>query len=208
MKKISILIAEDHQLIRQTWSFILETYPNFFIVGECASGEQAIELVKSLRPDVVLMDINLNGMNGMDATEQIRKFYPETKVLAVSLHTQLSYARKIMQMGAMGYLTKNASRQEMVDAILHIVSGKKYICNEIKDFISEQMIDGGGESKYNSLSKRQKEIITYLQKGETSREIATALGLSAQTVEVHRHNILKKLEMKNTVALIHYINTL
>ena len=206
MKKISILIAEDHLLIRQTWSFILSTHPEFSIVGECESGEQAIELTRNLRPDVVIMDINLAGMNGIEATDAIRKFSPDTKVLAVSLHRQPAYARKIMQKGAMGYLTKSSSRQEMAEAILQINKGKRYICMEIRNTISEQMLDGVCEVGYSLLSKREIEVVSYLHKGASSKEIALTMNVSPKTVEVHRYNILKKLEMKNTVALIHYIN--
>jgi two-component system invasion response regulator UvrY len=112
-----------------------------------------------------------------------------------------------MQKGAMGYLTKNSSRQELAEAILHVHSGKKYICSAMRNTISDQMLSGCWDGGYASLSKREIEIVTYLRRGETSKDIAVVLGLSPKTVEVHRYNILKKLEMKNTVALIHYINT-
>lgn len=206
MKKKSILIAEDHKLIRQTWSFILSIDTDFVIVGECESGEEAVELSRKLCPDIVIMDINLSGMNGIDATGQIRMFSPGTKVLAVSLHTQPAYARKMMQKGAMGYVTKSSSRQEMVEAIMTVLSGKKYICKEIKNILSEQLVGGSDvQDGFNSLSKRELEIIAYLKKGYSSKEIARDLHLSPKTIEVHRYNILKKLNVKNTAALIHYI---
>lgn len=207
MKKTSVLIADDHQLIRQAWSFVLNMHPDFSIVGECESGEQAVALAKSLRPDIVLMDINLTGMNGIEATEQIRRFSPGTKVLAVSLHAQPAYARKMMQKGAMGYLTKNSPRQELMAAISHILAGKRYICKEIKDIVSEQMLNGSHNTGYNALTDRELEIISYIRKGESSKEIAVTLSLSAKTVEVHRYNILKKMKIKNTAALIYYMNT-
>src|SRR5688572_15088036 len=122
MEKITILIADDHTLVRETWSFILNTDPRFTVVAESGSGEEAIELAKKLRPNVVIMDINLPGMNGIEATQQIRKYSPGTKILGVSLHTQPTYARKMMQNGAMGYVRKNSSREEMFKAILEIRS--------------------------------------------------------------------------------------
>ena len=207
MEKITILIADDHTLVRETWSFILNTDPRFTVVAESGSGEEAIELAKKLRPNVVIIDINLPGMNGIEATQQIRKFSPGTKILGVSLHTQPTYARKMIQKGAMGYVTKNSSREEMFKALMEIQSGKKYICEEIKNILSEQVISGEDQNNgLNSLSQREIEIIAFIKKGNSSKEIADALSISVKTVEVHRYNILKKLNLKNAAALVNFIN--
>ena len=207
MDKISILIADDHTLVRETWSFILNTDPRFSVVAESGSGEEAVELAKKLRPNIVIMDINLPGMNGIEATQQIRKYSPGSRILGVSLHTQPTYARKMMQKGAMGYVTKNSSREEMFKAILEIQAGKKYICDEIKNILSEQVISGDDpQTGLNSLSQREIEIISYIKKGFSSKEIADALNISVKTVEVHRYNILKKLNLKNAAALVNFIN--
>lgn len=207
MDKISILIADDHTLVRETWSFILNTDPRFSVVAESGSGEEAVEMAKKLRPNIVIMDINLPGMNGIEATQQIRKYSPGSRILGVSLHTQPTYARKMMQKGAMGYVTKNSSREEMFKAILEIQSGKKYICDEIKNILSEQVISGDDpQTGLNSLSQREIEIIAYIKKGFSSKEIADALSISVKTVEVHRYNILKKLNLKNAAALVNFIN--
>jgi two-component system invasion response regulator UvrY len=207
MDKITILIADDHTLVRETWSFILNTDPRFNVVAESGSGEEAVELAKKLRPQVAIMDINLPGINGIEATQQIRKYSPGTKVLGVSLHTQPTYARKMMQKGAMGYVTKNSSREEMFKAIMEIQGGKKYICDEIKNILSEQVISGDDpQTGLNSLSQREIEIIAYIKKGFSSKEIADALSISVKTVEVHRYNILKKLNLKNAAALVNFIN--
>jgi len=207
MEKITILIADDHTLVRETWSFILNTDPRFSVIAESGSGEEAVELAKKLRPNIVIMDINLPGMNGIEATQQIRKFSPGSKVLGVSLHTQPTYARKMIQKGAMGYVTKNSSKEEMFKAIMEIQSGKKYICEEIKNILSEQVI-GGDEAQngLNSLSQREIEIISFIKKGNSSKEIADALDISVKTVEVHRYNILKKLNLNNAAALVNFIN--
>jgi two-component system invasion response regulator UvrY len=207
MDKISILIADDHTLVRETWSFILNTDPRFTVVAESGSGEEAVELAKKLRPQIVIMDINLPGINGIEATQQIRKYSPGTKVLGVSLHTQPTYARKMMQKGAMGYVTKNSSREEMFKAIMEIQNGKKYICDEIKNILSEQVIAGDDpQAGLNSLSQREIEIISFIKKGFSSKEIADSLNISVKTVEVHRYNILKKLNLKNAAALVNFIN--
>jgi DNA-binding NarL/FixJ family response regulator len=207
MEKITILIADDHTLVRETWSFIFNTDPRFSVVAESGSGEEAVELAKKLRPNVVIMDINLPGINGIEATQLIRKYSPGTRILGVSLHTQPTYARKMIQKGAMGYVTKNSSRDEMFKAIMEIQSGKKYICEEIKNILSEQVISGEDQqSGLNSLSQREIEIIAFIKKGYSSKEIADALSISVKTVEVHRYNVLKKLNLKNAAALVNFIN--
>ena len=207
MEKITILIADDHTLVRETWSFILNNDPRFQVLAECGSGEEAVELARNLRPNIVIMDINLPGINGIEATHQIRKFSPASKILGVSLHTQPTYARKMMQKGASGYVTKNSSREEMYKAIIEIHNGKKYICEEIKNILSEQVISGEEpQSGLNSLSQREIEIITLIKNGHSSKEIAESLNISVKTVEVHRYNILKKLNLKNAASLVNFIN--
>ncbi|MBD0293887.1 MAG: response regulator transcription factor [Flavisolibacter sp.] len=207
MEKITILIADDHTLVRETWSFILNTDERLSVIAECGSGEEAVELAHQLRPDIVIMDINLPGINGIEATHQIRKYSPVSRILGVSLHTQPTYARKMIQKGAMGYVTKNSSRDEMFKAILEIQSGRKYICEEIKNILSEQIINGEeAQTGLNSLSQREIEIINFIKRGYSSKEIGDVLDISVKTVEVHRYNILKKLNLKNAAALVNYIN--
>jgi DNA-binding NarL/FixJ family response regulator len=206
-KKITILITEDHTLVRQTWNFLLNSDPRLQVIADCGSGEEAVELARTMRPDVVIMDINLRGISGFEATPLIRKYSPGSKVLGVSLHSQPAYARKMMQQGAMGYVTKNSSGEEMIKAIIEVNNNRKYICEEIKSILSEQMLNGDGlTDKLHLLSKREIDIIGYIRKGLTSREIAETISISVKTVEVHRYNILKKLNLKNVAALVNYIN--
>lgn len=207
MEKVTILIADDHTLVRETWSFILNSDERFQVIAEAGSGEDAVEQAKQLRPNIVIMDINLPGMNGIEATSLIRKYSPASKILGVSLHTQPTYARKMIQKGAMGYVTKNSSREEMFKAITEIQEGRRYICEEIKNILSEQVISGQDQQAgLNSLSSREIEIISFIKKGHSSKEIADTLQISVKTVEVHRYNILKKLNLKNSAALVNYIN--
>ena len=207
MEKITILIADDHTLVRETWSFILNNDPRFKVVAECGSGEEAVEKAKNLRPNIVIMDINLPGMNGIETTPLVRKYSPASKILGVSLHTQPAYAKKMMQAGALGYVTKNSGREEMFKAIIEIWEGRKYICNEIKNILSDQLLhDEQPKHNINSLSLREIEVIGKIKKGYSSKEIASELNLSVKTVEVHRYNILKKLGLKNSASLVNFIN--
>ncbi|MEI6948601.1 response regulator transcription factor [Paraflavisolibacter sp. H34] len=208
MKKITIIIVDDHTLVREAWAFILDRDARFSVVGECGTGEEALELVRLLRPEIVLMDINLPAMSGLEAAELIQKEIPASKVIGISFHAEPAYARRMIQKGALGYLTKNSSHEEMYQALLEVHQGRKYICQEIKDLLAEQMVGGGnGPDGLSSLTPRELEIAEYIQKGHSSREIAETLQLSTKTVEVHRHNLLKKLKLKNTAALVAYLGS-
>jgi two-component system invasion response regulator UvrY len=137
MQKISIIIVDDHRLVRETWSFILNSDPRFKVIGECECGEDAVAVVQEVKPDVVIMDINLPGISGIEATEQIIQSGCSSKILGVSLHSDPNYARRMLQKGAMGYVTKNSAREEMFEAITRIKNGEKYVCEEIKTILSK-----------------------------------------------------------------------
>lgn len=208
MQKVSILIADDHKLIRETWSFILNNDPRFEVIAECGDSEQAVELARIKRPQIILMDINMTPISGFEATEKIRKVSPASRVIGVSMHSQPAYAKKILQIGARGYVTKNSSKEEMIKAILEVQSGNKYICDEIKNNISELVLEENKDTpNVNALTEREIQIINQIKEGFSSKEIATHLNISLKTVEVHRHNILKKLKLKNSASLVNFINS-
>lgn len=208
MDKITILLVDDHKLIRDSWAFILNSDPRFVVVGETDSGEEAIRLATEKKPAIILMDVNMTPLNGFDATKQIHKVSPDSKIIGVSMHSMPAYAKRMLQLGAMGYVTKNSSRQEMVNAIVEVNSGKKYICEEVKNILAQQELDeDSGVADMNTLSRREIDIVKLLKEGMSSKEIALQLDISLKTVEVHRYNILKKLKLKNTAALVNFINT-
>lgn len=207
MPPITILIADDHALIRQTWNFVLSTNEQYKVVAESATGEQTVALVRQYRPDVVIMDINMPDMDGLEATRLIRECSPQTKVIGVSSHTQPAYARKMMQNGGMGYVTKSSPAKEFFTAIQTVLGGAQYICQEIKNTITEQVLSGTDpQAAFNALTTREHEIIDLIRKGMPSSEIGLQLYISEKTVEVHRYNIMKKLNVRNTAALVNYIN--
>lgn len=208
MEKITILLVDDHRLIRDSWSFILNSDSRFEVIGETSSGEEAIEISKEKKPDVILMDVNMTPVNGFDATRQIRKFSPGSKVIGVSMHSMPAYAKRMLQLGAMGYVTKNSSKDEMITAILEVQANRKYICEEVKNILAQQELEEGPASStdMNNLSRRELDIIQLIKEGLSSKEIAQQLDISLKTVEVHRYNILKKLNLKNTAALVNFIN--
>ena len=207
MEKINVLIADDHKLIRETWSYILNSDSRFEVIAECGDSEQAVEMTKQKRPHIVLMDINIMPISGFEATERIQKVSPNTKVIGVSMHSQPAYAKKMLQIGAKGYVTKNSSKEEMIKAILEVNDGSKYICEEIKNNISELVLEENKDMpNVNALTDREIQIINLIKEGQSSKEIASTLNISLKTVEVHRHNVLKKLKLKNSASLVNFIN--
>jgi len=207
MNKISILIADDHKLIRETWSYILNNDPRFKVVASCGNGEEAVELAKEKHPGVILMDINMAPFSGLEATKQIRKIIPDSKIIGVTMHSQPAYAKKMLQIGAKGYVTKNSSKEEMIKAILEVYQGNKYVCEEIRNILSDQSLEEKQDSpSINALTEREMQIINLIKQGFSSKEIAGSLEISLKTVEVHRHNILKKLKLKNSASLVNFIN--
>ena len=208
MDKITILLVDDHKLIRDSWSFILNSDPRFTVIGETSTGDEAVEIARNKRPKIVLMDVNMTPVNGFDATKQIRKYSPGSRVIGISMHTMPAYARRMLQMGAMGYVTKNSSKDEMITAIMEVNNGKKYVCEEVKNILAQQELEEeGGYPDMNVLSRREIDIVQLIKEGLSSKEIAQRLDISLKTVEVHRYNILKKLSLKNTAALVNFINS-
>ncbi len=207
MGKITILLVDDHKLIRDSWSFILNSDSRFQVIGETSNADEAVEIARTKKPDIVLMDINMTPVNGFEATKLVRKFSPGSKIIGISLHSMPAYARRMLQIGAMGYVTKNSSKDELINSIVEVYGGKKYICEEVKNILAQQELeDEGGTPDMNVLSRRELDIVQLIKEGLSSKEIALRLDISLKTVEVHRYNILKKLSLKNTAALVNFIN--
>ncbi len=207
MEKITIMLVDDHKLIRESWSYILNSDNRFKVVGETSNANDAVEIAKSEKPRIVLMDINMTPVNGFEATKLVRKYSPGSRVIGISMHSMPTYAKRMLQIGAMGYVTKNSSKDELVTAIMEVNGGKKYVCDEIKNILAQQELeDESSPPDLNSLSKREIDIVQLIKEGLSSKEIAQRLDISLKTVEVHRYNILKKLNLKNTAALVNFTN--
>ena len=207
MGKITILLVDDHKLIRDSWSFILNSDSRFQVIGETSNADEAVEIAWTKKPDIVLMDINMTPVNGFEATKLVRKYSPGSKIIGISMHSMPAYARRMLQIGAMGYVTKNSSKDELITSIVEVYGGKKYICEEVKNILAQQELeDEGGTPDMNVLSRRELDIVQLIKEGLSSKEIALRLDISLKTVEVHRYNILKKLSLKNTAALVNFIN--
>ena len=207
MEKITILLVDDHKLIRESWSFILSSDIRFDVIGATSDVNEAVEIVKSKKPKIVLMDINMTPINGFEATKLVRKFSPGSKIIGISMHSMPAYAKRMLQMGAMGYVTKNSSKDELLSAIVEVNNGKKYVCDEVKNILAQnELVDECGAPDMNVLSRREIDVVQIIKEGLSSKEIAVQLDISLKTVEVHRYNILKKLGLRNTASLVNFIN--
>jgi two-component system invasion response regulator UvrY len=209
MKKVSIMIVDDHALIRETCSHLLNLQPNLEVVAVTGDSEQSVEMVRNKRPDIILLDINMESVNGFDLVSLFRRNSPLSKVIALSTNVQPVFVKKVIRLGARGYLTKNSPVSEMIQAINDVSSGSNYLPNEIKNILSEDALDEDPDKiDINSLSERELQVMKLLKRGLSSRDIAAELTITTRTVEVHRHHILKKLKMKNTIAAIAYFNSI
>ncbi|MEY4728103.1 MAG: hypothetical protein RLZZ390_627 [Bacteroidota bacterium] len=205
-KKIKIVIADDHLLIAETWATLINMDPDFEVIRVFDNTQSLIEEISELKPDIAILDININPFSGIEATKMIRRLAPGTKIIGVSMHNQPSFAKKMMRNGAMGYVTKSSNKNEMYEAIRAVMRGEKFICAEIQRNITNQVLMDDDDNKLSRLTEREIEIIKLIKNGSTNKEIAEKLFLSPRTVETHRARILKKLDLKNSLSLVKYIN--
>lgn len=199
-EEIKVLIVDDHQLIREAWTAILQMTNRIKVIGTAETAEEAYEVCSIFRPEVVLMDINLKNSNGFDATERICNSLPKTRVIGLSLHDDVALVKKFLSKGAKGYLSKNTSREELVAAIDAVMNDKIYLAADIKEKFINQIIDTDKPTE-KELTNKEIEIVTLISQGFTSKEIAEKIFISVRTVETHRHNILKKLSIPNAALL-------
>lgn len=211
MEKINILLVDDHTIVRDGIKATLKDQTNFVIVGEAVNGLEAIESVKQLNPDVVIMDITMPEMNGIDAAMAISKKHPNSKVLILSMHDNETYILKSVEAGAYGYLLKDVDKPEFVKAINAVYNGEKYFNTAISSVLvtgylnkvkQNDIQQSTGTNDDYELTKREKGILKMITVGKNNREIADGLGISIRTIETHRANIMKKLKVKNAVELV------
>lgn len=209
MKRIKVYLVDDHRMMLDMWNSLLSIDNRFSVVGISTDGRLALEEIKVKLPNVVLMDISMPGISGIDLTRTIKEKFPLTQVLAVSMHTNVLTIKQILSAGASGYMSKTSSFEEMVLAIIAVHNGKHYIAEDIKNLIAEQLL-GENENtpvnRINSLTRRELEIISMIREGLSSHDIALKLFISQRTVEVHRYNIFKKLNVSNVVSMMKVLN--
>jgi two-component system, NarL family, invasion response regulator UvrY len=200
---IKILLVDDHDLVRLGINKLLSEIKGFQIVGEARSGEEAIEKVGKLRPDIVLMDVKMPGMGGLEATKRIVKQYSKVKVLVVTVYGDEPYPSRVLQAGATGYMTKGAGVEEMVQAINSVFSGKRYLSPEVAQQLALKHLTHQDESPFESLSERELQVLVMITSGQKVQEIADQLYLSPKTVNSYRYRLFEKLAVDTDVELTH-----
>jgi len=195
--EIRLLLVDDHAILSAGLRALLGYYDDIEIVGEARDGTEAVELVGELRPDVVLMDIAMPGLNGIEATRLIRQQYPHTRVLVLSQHSDRQYVIAVLQAGASGYILKRALGSDLLGALRAVARGETYLHPEVSSVLVEEVRCPG-----ESLTHREKEILAHIVHGETNPQIAASLSLSIKTVQWHRSNLMSKLNAHNAAELV------
>ncbi|NQX98674.1 MAG: response regulator transcription factor [Flavobacteriales bacterium] len=205
MSEIKILLVDDHKLIRDGLKLIINTSDNIKVIGECGDGKEAISYLKRNADDIdlVLMDIAMPKMNGVDATKIITELYPRINVLALTMHVEETYIMNMIKAGALGYILKDSGREKLIEAIKTVYRKEKYYSNEVSLKLIDLLLHKDKVVK-QTLTERETEILKLISNGYTNKEVADFLFISSRTVESHRRNILKKLKLRNTAELIKY----
>lgn len=194
---ISVIIIDDHPLVLNGFEFILNRNANILLKKTFTRAKDAVDFLETEQIDVVLMDINMPDMNGIDATEIIRKSYPDTRIIAISNLNEGSIASRMLQAGAAGYLLKNVSAEELIEAIQAVYEGEKVLSKEMNDVLSDK------QDSVPKITEREREVLTLMAKGYTTPKIGELMFISPLTVESHRRNLLQKFRVSNSVSLIH-----
>jgi two-component system NarL family response regulator len=208
---IRIMLVDDHTMVREALRVVLERDSGMKVVAEVGDGETALRMAKELSPDVVVMDVAMPGLSGIETTRRLRAKHPNIKVLALSTYLDRRTVQQMLDVGASGYIVKSAAGNELMQGIRSVVEGRSYLCSEVTQLVTDSLRNQRstpGDDAHRQLSRRELQVVTLLAEGKTAPEIAAELYISASTVDVHRRNLMRKLGVHNVVDLTkHAIRT-
>jgi two-component system, NarL family, response regulator NreC len=208
MRKIRVLLADDHQLMRSGIRLMLEREPDISVVGEAGDGREAVALAKSLRPDVVVMDIGMANLNGIEAAQQMTGDSAGIAVVMLSMHSDESYVLRALKAGARGYLLKDSAEADLIRAVHAVAGGKSFFSPAVSKVLLDDYVRklrrSGTEDAYDLLTPREREVLQLIAEGKSNKDIANLLNLSVYTVESHRSNLMEKLNVRGLPELILY----
>lgn len=204
MGQVKILIADDHEVVRRGLRELLETRPNWKVCGEATDGHDAISKARLMKPDVIVLDITMPKMNGLEATRQIIKAVPRTEVLVLTMHESGSIVRDILSAGARGYVLKSDAGRELIMAIDSLIEHKPYFTSKVSVSVLTGYLASSQNESHDHLSPREREILQLVAEGNENKEIANIVGISIKTVEAHRTNLMRKLNVHSASEIVRY----
>lgn len=208
MANISVLIAEDHHVVRKGISTLLSMEQDINLVGEAKDGKEAVQMAKHLCPDVVVMDITMPLLGGIDALRLMKRSIPETKILIFTMHTREQYIQHALKEGASGYLLKDATPEELIDAIITVHKGGVALSPSLSGFVVNTLVENGNVheevDRLESLTDRERQVLRLVAEGKSNKEIAECLSISKNTVNIHRTKMMQKLDIHDTIGLVKY----
>lgn len=207
MSNIRVLIAEDHQTVREGLEMILKAQPDIEVVGEAGDGQAAVDMAKALNPDIVIMDVSMPRLNGLKATRELQRSLPNVKVLTLTRHNDDGYLQQLLRAGVSGYVLKQSPSSELLHAIRAIAAGRQYLDSSLTHRVVGSFVEKSGArnlAPQREPSERESEVLRLIAWGHSNKEIATRLDLSVKTVEVHKANAMRKLGMKSRIDIVQY----
>ena len=208
MTPIRVLLADDHTLIRAGLRMVVVSQPDFTVVGEASDGREAVALAEQLKPDIIVMDIGMPSLNGIEACRQIHDSLPGTQVIMLSMHSDEGYVLRALKAGAKGYMLKDSAEADLASAIRAVTAGKSFFSPAVSKILLEDYMRKlkrtGAEDSFDLLSPREREVLQLVAEGKSSKEVANLLSLSVYTVETHRAKVMQKLNLHNIPELILY----
>lgn len=199
-----IILVDDHKIVRKGIKGIIEKNASLKVVGEASNGREAIKICKDIKPAVVIMDIAMEGLNGVEATRQILDIDRDIKIIALSMHSEKQFVLGMFKAGAYGYLLKDSGSEELISAILAVARNEKYISQKLSHILIENLGSPNSGEKHDQLTTREREVLQLIAEGNSSKEIGDILFLSSKTVDVHRNNIMQKLDLHTLQDLTKY----
>ncbi len=201
---IRVLVADDHAVVRRGLVAILNTEPSMVVAGEARNGREAIKAVRDHQYDVLVLDITMPDIGGLEVLRQIQGIRPELPILILSVHSEEQYATRTLKAGAAGYMNKESAPDELVNAIVQVASGRKYVTPSLAQRLADRLGEPGAQSPHDALSNREYQVMCMLASGKTISDIAEALSLSVKTISTYRARILEKMKLENTAEIIRY----
>ncbi len=198
-----IALIDDHELVRTGFRLILSTQPDIAVVGEASDGESGIAMLREQRPDIALVDVHMPGVSGIEVTERARKLQLPTRIVIVTMVSEAAFPRRLLEAGAVGYITKACPSAELLKAVRQVADGRRYLAPDVAEALALHAIEGTRGSRFEVLTSRELEVALMLARGESMPKIADRLRLSPKTVATYKYRTFEKLDIDNTVALAH-----